>query len=252
VNELIRNGSLTPAEAEKSKYRHVITRALGMYPTVRSDTLHVELVEGDRLIVCSDGLYDMMPAEKLLDLSKMPNVVQSVDAMIAAALEGGGKDNITCIAVDPDATLAADAVEARARVMEKLFLFADLPAQARLRVGRIVSEQFVRPGEQVVRRGELGDALYAVVQGEMSVLVDGREVYVMKAGDHFGEMALVDNEPRSADIIAKGFGHLLVIQRDAFREFCNLEPNIGNRMLWKLVGGLATRLSSMNEQIRGR
>ena len=68
----------------------------------------------------------------------------------------------------------------------------------------------------------------------------------------FGELALVDNAPRSADIVARGFGHLLTVDRDAFREFCLREPALGNLLMWKLVATLGQRLRSMNDQLRAR
>lgn len=252
VNELIRTGALQPEEAEKSQYRNVITRAVGLYPNVRTDTLHIELLDGDRLLLCTDGLTDLVTPGVILKLAQNPNLSQGVDALIAAALENGGKDNVTAITIEPEATLEAEAVAARARAMENLFLFADLPFQARQRVGRIVSDEFVTPNQQVVKRGELGDTLYAVIQGQMSVQVEGREVAVLKEGEHFGELALVDNEPRSADIVAKGFGHLLKIERETFREFCMMEPALGNLMMWKLVHSLGQRLRSTNEQLKSR
>jgi serine/threonine protein phosphatase PrpC len=249
VNELIRTGAIQAEEAEKSQYRNVITRAVGLYPTVRSDTLHIELLDGDRLLLCTDGLTDMVTPTVMLKLVQQPNITQAVDALIAAALEKGGKDNVTCITIEPEATLEAEAVAARARAMENLFLFDELPFQARLRVGRMVNEMFVTPNQRIVKKGELGDTLYVVIQGQMSVQVDGKEVAVLQEGQHFGEMALLDNEPRSADIVAKGFGHLLSIERDAFREFCMMEPSLGNAMLWKLVHTLGQRLRTANERM---
>jgi CPA1 family monovalent cation:H+ antiporter len=133
--------------------------------------------------------------------------------------------------------------------MESLFLFEDLPFQARLRVGRIVNEMFVTPNQVIVRRGEVGDTLFVVIQGQMSVQVDGREVACLVEGEHFGELALANGEPRSADIVAKGFGHLLSIEREAFREFCMMEPALGNSMLWKLVSTLGRRLRAANERL---
>jgi protein phosphatase len=252
VNELIRTGALAPEDAEKSQYRNVITRAVGLYPTVRTDTLHVELVDGDRLLLCTDGLTDMVPAPLMLKLLGNPNVLQAADTLIAAALERGGKDNVTVLVIDPEATLEAEAVAARARVMESLFLFEELPFQARLRVGRIVNELFVSPSQLVVKRGDIGDKLYVVIQGQMSVLVDGVEVACLTEGEHFGELALVDGEPRSADIVAKGFAHLLCIEREVFREFCLMEPTLGNVMLWKLVATLGKRLSVANMKMSGK
>jgi len=83
----------------------------------------------------------------------------------------------------------------------------------------------------------------------VSVQLDGQEVATLGEGEHFGEMALVDQEPRSADIVASGFGHLLAIDRTTFRDFCVQEPGLGNQMVWKLVHTLGQRLRSMNAQL---
>jgi len=249
VNELIRTGAMTPDDAATSRYRNVITRAVGLYPTVKTDTLHVELLDGDRILLCSDGLSDMVATDKVLELSSSAPLTQAVDTLVQAALDKGGRDNITVIAIEPEAVLEAEAVGARAKAMENLFLFEDLPFHARLRVGRIVSELFVTPNQVVVRQGEVGGILYVVVQGEFSVSIDGIEVTVLRAGEHFGELALVDTEPRSADIVAKGFGHLLQVDRDALREYCMMEPALGNLLLWKLVATLGTRLRATNQAL---
>ncbi len=250
VNELIRTGAMTPEEARTSRYRNVITRAVGLYPTAKTDTLAIELIDGDRIMLCSDGLSDLVEPAVVLQLLSKENIAVAVDDCIDAALRAGGKDNVTVIALEPEAVLEAESVAARAKAMENLFLFEDLPFHARLRVGRIVSERFVSPGEAIVKQGDLGDTLFVVVQGEVGVNVDGREVAVLRAGEHFGELALVDHEPRSADIVAKGFGHLLSIDRNALREFTMLEPALGNMMLWKLVATLGSRLRATNAQLK--
>ena len=249
VNELIRTGAMTREDAASSRYRNVITRAVGLYPTVRSDTLHVELIDGDRLLLCTDGMSDMVEPEEVLSLMSQPDLTDAVDGLVQAALNRGGRDNITCIAIEPEAVLEAEAVAARAKAMESLFLFEDLPFHARLRVGRIVNELFVSPDDVIMREGEVGDTLYVVVQGEVSVRVQGHEVAVLREGEHFGELALIGSDPRSATVVAKGFGHLLTVERDALRDYCMLEPALGNLVLWKLIATLGHRLRRMNLQI---
>ena len=133
-----------------------------------------------------------------------------------------------------------------------MHLFKELPFHARVRVVRIISEHAVSPGECVMTQGEPGNTLYAVVKGEFSVVVDGQEVAVLKEGEHFGEMALVSNEPRSASIIAKGNGKLLSVQRQALREFCMVEPALGNAITWKLVATLGQRLRKTNKRLTGQ
>lgn len=249
VNELVRSGAVHGGDASLGRYRNVITRAVGLYPHVRTDTLHVELLDGDRVLLCTDGLSDMVPPGVLLEHATAETLAGCVDGLVEAALAGGGRDNVTVIAIEPEATLEAEAVAARARVMENLFLFEDLPFHARLRVGHIVADQFVSPRQTIVRQGEPGDTLYVVVQGTVAVIVDGEEVAELQAGEHFGELSLVDAEPRSATIVAKGFGHLLRIERDALREFCMQEPSLGNLLLWKLVATLGRRLRSTNQRL---
>jgi serine/threonine protein phosphatase PrpC len=252
INELVRNGAMRPDDPAAAQYKNVITRAVGLYPQVKTDTLFVELVGNDRLVLCTDGLSDMVEPKKLQDLVGTPDLTKGSDLLIQAALDGGGRDNVTVVLIDPEATQEAEAVAARARVMESLFLFEDLPYQARLRVGRIMSELYLMPGQPVMRQGEAGNTMYVVVQGEVGVVVDGKEVAVLGEGEHFGEIALVDNQPRSASVVARGFGMLLAIDRDALREFCMMEPALGNMMLWKLLATLSERLRRANAQLVSR
>ncbi|MFT6142689.1 MAG: serine/threonine protein phosphatase PrpC [Myxococcota bacterium] len=251
VNELIRTGSMTQKEAATSRYRNVITRAIGLYPTAKTDTLFVELLSQDRLLLCSDGLTDMVRPEGILERMEESGVSAAVDRLIQAALDGGGKDNVTVIAIEPEASLEPDAVVARASVMETLFLFADLPFHARLRVGRIVGQRYVADREVIVTAGSAGDQMYVVVQGTVSVRLNGTEVARLGVGEHFGELALVDQEPRSADIVAVGPGYLLSVDRAAFREFCTQEPALGNQMMWKLAHTLGQRLRGANTRLKG-
>ena len=249
VNQLVRQGALTPEEAAENRYRNVITRAIGLYPNVQTDTLCIDLLEKDLVMLCSDGLTDMVPDHELVDIMSPQNLAQMTSKLIQAALDGGGKDNVTAIVCEPETVLDEHAVAERVRTMESLFLFRDLPFHARLRVVRIISEHHVTDEECVVRQGEPGNTLYAVVRGAFSVRVDGKEVAVLREGEHFGDLSLVSNEPRSATIVAKGPGLLLSVQRQALREFCMVEPALGNAILWKLVATLGQRLRHTTKQL---
>ena len=249
VNEMVRNGSLDPAEASTSRYRNVITRAVGLYPNVQADTLAVELLPGDRLLLCSDGMSDLVSPEQITTFLRSADIVDSVEGLVNASLERGGKDNITVVGIVPEATLDSTAVSARARVLEQLFLFEDLPYQARARVSRIVSDLKVAQGARVVRQGDPGDTMYVVLKGTFDVLVDGQKVASLAQGEHFGELALVDEAPRSATITASTDGELLTIERDALRAYTTMEPSVGNRILWKLLATLSRRLRDTNARL---
>jgi serine/threonine protein phosphatase PrpC len=252
VNELIRTGAMTIEDAATSRYRNVITRAVGLYPTVRADTLHVELLPHDRLLLCSDGLSDLVRTETLQNRFTQLGVAEAVDALVQDALDAGGRDNITVIGLEPEAVLIPEDVQERVEAMASLFLFEGLPFKARLRVGQIVNEASTTTGETLFEEGETGDAMYVVISGVYAVIVNGLEVATLGKGEHFGELCLIDKRPRSASIVCKEPGRLLTIKRSALQEFCMLEPNLGNVLLWKLVSTLGERLRGANAQLSPR
>ncbi len=102
VADLIDAGQLTAEEAEAHPYRSVLTRAVGLDAMVEVDTYAVVLEAGDRVLVCSDGLTSMLPDTKVAELlgadGELP--AASADALVNAANEAGGTDNITVVVVD--------------------------------------------------------------------------------------------------------------------------------------------------------
>jgi protein phosphatase len=98
VDELIRQGKLTPEEAEEHPQRSVITRALGPEATVEVDVSSFVGRADDVYLLCSDGLTTMLGEAELLDvLSSHKQLHEAGEALIAAANAAGGKDNITVV-----------------------------------------------------------------------------------------------------------------------------------------------------------
>lgn len=101
VQELIAAGRLSPEEAENHPYGNVITRAVGPSDSVKPDYLRLDVLDGDRFVICSDGLTKELTdfgIRHFLDANADP--AAAVDAMMAAALENGGRDNITIVVLD--------------------------------------------------------------------------------------------------------------------------------------------------------
>jgi protein phosphatase len=98
VDELIREGRLTPEEAEEHPQRSIITRALGPEETVEVDTRSFRARRGDVYLLCSDGLTSMVPEARLTEiLLAHPRLHEAGEALIAEANRAGGRDNITVI-----------------------------------------------------------------------------------------------------------------------------------------------------------
>jgi potassium-dependent mechanosensitive channel len=99
-------------------------------------------------------------------------------------------------------------------------------------------------GEAIVRVGDPGNAFYVILDGKVRVDPPKGSSATLKAGDAFGEMALLDGAPRSADIIAEGEVTLMVISRAAFQKLLRSEP----QMTAVLLRTLASRLRAAQEQ----
>lgn len=102
VAELVRSGDLTRAQAAEHPQKNLITRALGAEEDVDVDTMVLPVEAGDRLLLCSDGLTDMVPEARLSGLlSDSPEDPEgTVRSLVTAALEAGGTDNVTVVVVD--------------------------------------------------------------------------------------------------------------------------------------------------------
>ncbi|MEE9297695.1 MAG: Stp1/IreP family PP2C-type Ser/Thr phosphatase [Acidimicrobiia bacterium] len=101
VGEMIATGRLSPIEAETHPYRSVLTRAVGLDPTVEVDSYAAVLKDGDRVLLCSDGLTTMLRDDAITEiLMGGDDPGEIADALVAAANDAGGADNITVVVVD--------------------------------------------------------------------------------------------------------------------------------------------------------
>jgi protein phosphatase len=101
VEQLVREGRLSPEEAQHHPQRAIITRALGVDAQVEVDVYRVELEPGDRLLICSDGLTNMLSDDTIaLALRRHPDPQQAADTLVDMANQAGGDDNITVVVLD--------------------------------------------------------------------------------------------------------------------------------------------------------
>ncbi|MFL6190538.1 MAG: Stp1/IreP family PP2C-type Ser/Thr phosphatase [Actinomycetes bacterium] len=101
VQELVDDGRLSPKDAERHPQRSVITRALGIDPEVEFDLFTYKLQVGDRLLLCSDGLSDVVEPTQIRNvLLRVRSPQKAARQLITVANEQGGPDNITVIVVD--------------------------------------------------------------------------------------------------------------------------------------------------------
>jgi PPM family protein phosphatase len=101
LNDYRKSRALTPEEIESFPHKNVIVRALGMKDIVEVDVVKEELEDGDVVLLCSDGLSGMVPDARMAELlrANVGDLKHAAQALVDAANEAGGADNVTCVLV---------------------------------------------------------------------------------------------------------------------------------------------------------
>lgn len=108
VADMVRKGVLTEEQAACHPMRNYITRAVGTDDAVEIDLSVSGRKQGDRWLICSDGLYGMIPKAELKEMMALENLEEAADRMLQAALEAGGRDNISLVLVQDNTAIEAD------------------------------------------------------------------------------------------------------------------------------------------------
>lgn len=131
-------------------------------------------------------------------------------------------------------------------------LFSSLDAETLQQFAAVTREKSYPKGSVILFEDDPGDSLFVVRQGRVKVVLvgeDGREVIltVLGVGDHFGELSLIDEQPRSAHVIAMEDTSLLVLRHDDFRRRVESSPSVA----WRMLVELSRRLRRADEKIGG-
>jgi CRP/FNR family transcriptional regulator, cyclic AMP receptor protein len=131
-------------------------------------------------------------------------------------------------------------------------LFSGLDRQDLLQFAELTREKTYPRGSVILFEHDPGDSLFVVRSGRVKVVLigeDGREVILgmLGVGAHFGELALIDDRPRSAHVIAMEDSGLLVLRREDFRARVESSPSVA----WSLLTELSRRLRRADDKIGG-
>ena len=128
--------------------------------------------------------------------------------------------------------------------LKSIDLFRSLPAEELAQIAEIADEQEFVSGDPIFAEGEQGDALYLVVEGQVRVHKDDKQLAVLSVRDVVGEMAVLDGESRSASVTVLSDATLLKIGRDDFRDILTERPEIA----MGVIKVLSHRLRATNKK----
>jgi CRP/FNR family transcriptional regulator, cyclic AMP receptor protein len=138
--------------------------------------------------------------------------------------------------------------------LSRVELFAGLKPEALDLIAKVSSEEAHALGTKIFQHGEVGDKLYLILEGRVRISREvagmGEEALaVLGPGQVFGEMALLDESPRSADAVVHERCRLLTIPKDGFDDLLFLHKDLAYEVLWSIVRMLVRRLRETTDKL---
>src|SRR5215203_6705702 len=148
--------------------------------------------------------------------------------------------------------MATEMITQTADFLATVPLFSGLQREEIQKFADLTRERSYPKGSVILFQDDPGDSLFVLRTGRVKVVLigeDGREVIlgVLEPGSHFGELALIDDQPRSAHVIAMEDSQLLILRREDFRRRVEANPSVA----WSLLTELSRRLRRADEKIGG-
>ena len=139
-------------------------------------------------------------------------------------------------------------------LLSKIGLFSSLQPTYLRRIATLGLEEDYDAGALIFKEGAVGDKVYLIISGAVRIsrTVPGmgeEALAVLRAGTHFGEMALIDDFPRSADALAHEASRLFVIRKEDLEDLLFVDRDLAYDLLWSFVRTLSGRLRETNDKM---
>jgi len=252
VQQQLREGLITPEEAKKARFKNVITRALGAFPSVLVDSLSFELDRGDRVVLCSDGLHRYIGHRELAFLLSSSPGDEAVQKMVDLSNQRGGRDNITVLVASADATASDEfvlPVRAHMEVLRRVDLFQVCTYRELMSICQVAQQRSLPRGTVIFHEGDVGREAWFIQSGTVSIQKNSTQLALLRPGDYFGELSFFDSPLRSADATTLEDGQFLVIDRNSFLQLMKQDSDLSAKLMWQLLQKLTRLVRASNDRI---
>jgi len=142
------------------------------------------------------------------------------------------------------------------QLLKKIILFETLLEHELAKIEKICRSESVAKDAVLFKEGDAGDRCYVILKGEVRISkfipnIGEEALAVLKPGDTFGEMALIDNFPRSAHAITNTDTAVLAINKTDLDKILIMDRELGYKLLWAFTKTLSKRLRETNEKMAG-
>ncbi len=241
---LLAAGVDVDVQGDGARFKSMLTNALGIGDEVKVTSFFVPLADGDRFLLCSDGITEYVQEPEIGEvLCKMPSPARAAQRLVELALQRGGGDNATAMVVRVleagETARPADVIQREDKAIHACPLWAKVNPQQRLRALRIAIPRDHGAREKLPA-STLGDRVaWIIVEGEVD-----QEGEVRGPGTLLYPEALLVDRPlpdRDSLAIARGEVRALALRSDDFRELCEDDADLAEALLDALGAEIARR-----------
>lgn len=255
VNQQLHEGTISKEEARKARFKNVVTRAMGILPSVKVDLLHFELAPGDQVVLCTDGLHRYLGVREMAFLLAKEVDADTPGRMVAMANARGGRDNISLAIVsvaderpgaEADADREPSGVVRRLETLRKVDLFQYCTTRELMIVHGIATARTEPAGTVLFREGDRGRELFVLLEGRVRICKDDMDLTAVEPPGHFGEMSFIDEPHRSATAVTTEQSSFLVIRQEKFQQMMRSNAELAAKVSWQLLRKLSRALRETN------
>ncbi len=251
IQQQIREGLITPEQAKRARNKNVITRALGVFPSVLVDLLHMELAPADAFVLCSDGLHSYIGAPELVRPSHEAN--GGTDKLVGLANNRGGRDNITML------TLRAETAEPQQDdetapdhhidVLRRCDLFSFCTYRELVQVAAVCEPRAVPADTVLFQEDDIGREAFILEDGGVEITRAGVTLTRLGPPAYFGEMSFIDSPRRSATVHTTAPSRFLVLSRNDFLRLVRQDSALATKLMWRLLHHLSRMVRNTNARV---
>ncbi|MCP4808139.1 MAG: cyclic nucleotide-binding domain-containing protein [Proteobacteria bacterium] len=251
IQQQIREGLITPEQARKAKNKNVITRALGVFPSVLVDLLHMEVTPGDALVLCSDGLHGYVGAPELV--GPTAETTGGTDKLVGLANSRGGRDNITMMtlrashagAETPSAAGASHHIDG----LRRCDLFSFCTYRELVQIAAICEHRKVAADTILFQEDDIGRECFILEEGTVEITRGGVTLVELEPPAYFGEMSFIDSPRRSATVRTTSDSTFLVLSRNDFLRLVRQDSALATKLMWRLLHHLSRMVRNTNARV---
>ena len=224
---------------------NILTRAVGLMPSVQVDTLSLPLKTLDQIVLCSDGLTRTITTEDLPELIQQPSH-RCLTNLIAEAQERGSKDNITVVVIGVSRQLPmGPGITARQlQQIRTIPHFEAATSRELLNLFRLLETRKIGAGNTLYRQGDPSTELYFVIQGHVTLSEKDKPALPIGPGQSFGHELLCGINTRKTTAMVTSKSQLLALHQVQFGQLKRQHPALVGLLL---QGVVATLLSDDSE-----